>query len=187
MFMNRLERIANAVARTYSSTGSLNEYAAEREHGRSRLSNENRTAARKTVKTLPYPGNKADAIEADDAQKRQLEEILGPEALYGGGVIEAFFEPDIDIDGNRASVNGTLYVLTDGDWTDTDEEGRWATGPRWLKFDAGGGLDFYYHEAEDEEDYSGWERNDIVYVGNMDLAITNVFEQDIVDKLDSLV
>ncbi len=146
-----------------------------------------RISARKANKVPPYPGNKADAIEADDSQKRELEDILGPEELYGGGVIEAFFEPSIDIDGNRASVNGTLYVLTEGDWTDTDDEGRWITGPRWLQFDVGGGLDFYYHEAEDDEDYSGWERNEIVHVGNRDLAITNVFEQDIVYRLDSLV
>ena len=179
--MNRFERIASSVVAVEIAKG------AKKEQGVSRVSSEKRIAVRKNKKVPPYPGNKADAMEADDEQKRELEDILGPEELYGGGVIEAFFEPSIDIDGNRASVNGTLYVLTEGDWTDTDDEGRWITGPRWLQFDVGGGLDFYYHEAEDEDDYSGWERNDIVYIGNRDLAITNVFEQDIVYKLDSLV
>lgn len=179
--MNRFERIASSVV--------ASEIAKEAKKGQriDRVSSEKRIAVRKAKKVPPYPGNKADAIEADDWQKRELEDILGPEELYGGGVIEAFFEPDITIKGNAAYANGTLYVLTEGDWTDTDEDGRWSTGPRWLKFDVGGGLDFYYHEAEDEDDYSGWERNDIVYTRNMDLAITNVFEQDIVYKLDSLV
>lgn len=185
-----LERFFKAVeARWNDLMPVADEIAKEvkKERGVGRTSSIKRISARKANKVPPYPGNKADAIEADDSQKRELEDILGPEALYGGGVIEAFFEPSIDIDGNRASVNGTLYVLTEGDWTDMDEEGRWSTGPRWLKFDVGGGLDFYYHEAVDEDDYSGWERNEIVYTRNMDLAITNVFEQDIVYRLDSLV
>lgn len=144
-----------------------------------------RFAARKNNKNLqPFPYNDSDYFRADKSQREKLVDILGPENLYGGGIIDARFKPEIKMRGDSAAVvHGTLVVLCNGDFDEDEYDGQ----AKWLKFNVGGGLDFHRRSSEDGDDFTGWERNDIVETDNTDEQIVNAFEEDIVYALDSMM
>ena len=136
---------------------------------------------RKARKSVPFPKGvikgKKNVITADSEQRRELEKVLGPDELYGGGVLQAKLEifPKYESQ-DCAHVTGKLFVLCDGDF---DEDGR---SPKWIEFDANDALEFWYTSPEEDEDSYGWNTYGWVRL-NFSTKIINVFRYEICDCL----
>lgn len=136
--------------------------------------------ARKKEKKRPVESD----FDVTEEQMLGLEDALGDERLYGGGIEDAAVKINAKKSGrNVIFAEISIYVLCDGDFGE-DEDGNFITDPRWIKFDIDNAYKFYYGLNPDRDDTEEeWYCAGTTHYTDDDVMA--IFEEDVTDYVQS--
>ena len=136
--------------------------------------------ARKKEKKRPVESD----FDVTEEQMLELEDALGDERLYGGGIEDAAVKVNAKKSGrNVIFAEISVYVLCDGDFGE-DEDGNFITDPRWIKFDIDNAYKFYYGLNPDKDDTEEeWYCAGTTHYTDDDVMA--IFEEDVTDYVQT--